>query len=72
MTIDIGYGQSKWVSEYLTREAGRRGLKGAIVRYINTFQLPCFHFQLTTKRPGYISGDSRTGGQSPAKSNFIN
>lgn len=28
----IGYGQVKWVSEYLTREAGRRGLRGAIVR----------------------------------------
>ena len=29
----IGYGQVKWVSEYLTREAGRRGLRGSIVRY---------------------------------------
>lgn len=27
-----GYGQSKWVSEYLMREAGRRGLEGAIIR----------------------------------------
>lgn len=27
-----GYGQSKWVSEYLVREAGSRGLRGAIVR----------------------------------------
>ncbi|KAF3911567.1 hypothetical protein ABW20_dc0110497 [Dactylellina cionopaga] len=27
-----GYGQSKWVSEYITREAGRRGLRGTIVR----------------------------------------
>jgi len=32
---DIGYGQVKWVSEYLVREAGRRGLRGAIVRYIS-------------------------------------
>lgn len=30
--LNIGYGQVKWVSEYLTREAGRRGLRGAIVR----------------------------------------
>ena len=30
--LSIGYGQVKWVSEYLTREAGRRGLRGAIVR----------------------------------------
>ena len=30
--VDIGYGQVKWVSEYLIREAGRRGLRGAIVR----------------------------------------
>lgn len=30
--VGIGYGQVKWVSEYLTREAGRRGLRGAIVR----------------------------------------
>ena len=27
-----GYGQSKWVAEYLVREAGRRGLRGCIVR----------------------------------------
>lgn len=27
-----GYGQSKWTSEYLMREAGRRGLAGTIVR----------------------------------------
>ena len=40
-----GYGQSKWVAEYLVREAGRRGLRGAIVR------------------PGYVTGDSRTGGE---------
>lgn len=30
--LSIGYGQVKWVSEYLTREAGRRGLRGAIIR----------------------------------------
>ncbi|MCJ1280937.1 large subunit of alpha-aminoadipate reductase [Xylographa opegraphella] len=30
--LGTGYGQSKWVSEYLVREAGRRGLRGAIVR----------------------------------------
>ena len=30
--LGTGYGQSKWVSEYLVREAGRRGLKGAIIR----------------------------------------
>lgn len=30
--LSNGYGQSKWVSEYLAREAGRRGLRGAIVR----------------------------------------
>ncbi|CCH62437.1 hypothetical protein TBLA_0H01500 [Henningerozyma blattae CBS 6284] len=27
-----GYGQSKWVAEYLVREAGKRGLRGCIVR----------------------------------------
>lgn len=27
-----GYGQTKWASEFLMREAGRRGLTGAIVR----------------------------------------
>lgn len=27
-----GYGQSKWVAEFLIREAGTRGLKGCIVR----------------------------------------
>ncbi|KAI9824562.1 MAG: putative NRPS-like protein biosynthetic cluster [Thelocarpon impressellum] len=27
-----GYGQSKWVGEYLVKEAGRRGLTGSIVR----------------------------------------
>ncbi|KAI9717054.1 MAG: putative NRPS-like protein biosynthetic cluster [Candelaria pacifica] len=30
--LDTGYGQSKWVSEALIRESGRRGLQGAIVR----------------------------------------
>jgi L-aminoadipate-semialdehyde dehydrogenase len=30
--LGTGYGQSKWVSEELIREAGRRGLKGTIVR----------------------------------------
>ncbi|EXJ95300.1 L-aminoadipate-semialdehyde dehydrogenase large subunit [Capronia coronata CBS 617.96] len=30
--LGTGYGQSKWVAEYLTREAGRRGLRGCIVR----------------------------------------
>ncbi len=30
--LTVGYGQVKWVSEYLTREAGRRGLRGAIIR----------------------------------------
>ncbi|KAL8880031.1 MAG: hypothetical protein Q9192_008106, partial [Flavoplaca navasiana] len=28
--LGTGYGQSKWVSEYLVREAGKRGLKGCI------------------------------------------
>ncbi|KAI9839556.1 MAG: large subunit of alpha-aminoadipate reductase [Sarea resinae] len=27
-----GYGQSKWVGEYLVKEAGKRGLRGAIIR----------------------------------------
>ena len=40
-----GYGQSKWVGEYLVREAGNRGLAGTIVR------------------PGYVTGDSKTGGR---------
>jgi L-aminoadipate-semialdehyde dehydrogenase len=44
--LGTGYGQSKWVGEYLVREAGRRGLKGVIVR------------------PGYVTGDSVTGGES--------
>ena len=30
--LGTGYGQSKWVSEQLVREAGRRGLKGSIIR----------------------------------------
>lgn len=42
--LGTGYGQSKWVAEYLVKEAGSRGLKGAIVR------------------PGYVTGESRTGG----------
>lgn len=31
-TLKTGYGQTKWVSEKLLFEAGRRGLKGHIVR----------------------------------------
>jgi len=30
--LGTGYGQSKWASEFIVREAGRRGLVGAIVR----------------------------------------
>ncbi|KAK5632643.1 hypothetical protein RRF57_008357 [Xylaria bambusicola] len=30
--LGTGYGQSKWVSEQLVREAGRRGLLGSIIR----------------------------------------
>lgn len=30
--LGTGYGQSKWVAEYLTRECGRRGLRGCVVR----------------------------------------
>ncbi|KAI9848389.1 MAG: large subunit of alpha-aminoadipate reductase [Sclerophora amabilis] len=30
--LGTGYGQSKWVSEYIVREAGKRGLNGAIIR----------------------------------------
>lgn len=30
--LGTGYGQSKWVGEYVVREAGRRGLNGCIVR----------------------------------------
>lgn len=44
VSLPTGYGQTKWVSEQLVREAGRRGLQGVIVR------------------PGYIVGDSETGG----------
>ena len=43
--LGTGYGQSKWVSEYLVKEAGRRGLSGSIIR------------------PGYVTGDSKTGGK---------
>lgn len=45
-TLKTGYGQTKWVSERLLFEAGRRGLRGHIVR------------------PGYVVGDSMTGGES--------
>jgi L-2-aminoadipate reductase len=30
--LATGYGQSKWASEFTVREAGRRGLVGAVVR----------------------------------------
>lgn len=30
--LGTGYGQSKWAGEFLVREAGRRGLKGTIIR----------------------------------------
>ncbi|QPH04919.1 putative secondary metabolism biosynthetic enzyme [Epichloe festucae Fl1] len=30
--LGTGYGQTKWVSEQLVREAGKRGLRGAVVR----------------------------------------
>ena len=30
--LQTGYGQSKWASEYIVREAGRRGLVGAVIR----------------------------------------
>ncbi|KAJ9649378.1 large subunit of alpha-aminoadipate reductase [Coniosporium tulheliwenetii] len=30
--LGTGYGQSKWASEFILREAGKRGLKGAIIR----------------------------------------
>jgi thioester reductase-like protein len=30
--LGTGYGQSKWVAEYLVRAAGARGLRGTIVR----------------------------------------
>lgn len=43
--LKTGYGQTKWVSEKLLFEAGRRGLRGHILR------------------PGYVVGDSHTGGR---------
>ena len=43
--LGTGYGQSKWVGEYLVRNAGRRGLAGTIIR------------------PGYVLGDSGSGGK---------
>lgn len=30
--LGTGYGQSKWASEFILREAGKRGLKGAMIR----------------------------------------
>jgi L-aminoadipate-semialdehyde dehydrogenase len=30
--LGTGYGQSKWAAEYLTRQAGKRGLTGCIIR----------------------------------------
>jgi L-aminoadipate-semialdehyde dehydrogenase len=30
--LGTGYGQTKWVSEQLIREAGKRGLQGTIIR----------------------------------------
>ena len=30
--LTTGYGQSKWTAEYLVREAGKRGLRGAVIR----------------------------------------
>ncbi|KAI1659418.1 large subunit of L-aminoadipate-semialdehyde dehydrogenase [Daldinia decipiens] len=30
--LGTGYGQTKWVSEQLVREAGRRGLQGSVIR----------------------------------------
>ena len=42
--LGTGYGQSKWVAEYLVRAAGHGGLRGMIVR------------------PGYVLGDSTSGG----------
>jgi L-aminoadipate-semialdehyde dehydrogenase len=44
ISLPTGYGQTKWVSEQLVMEAGRRGLQSSIIR------------------PGYIVGDSETGG----------
>ncbi|KAH7318213.1 alpha-aminoadipate reductase [Stachybotrys elegans] len=30
--LNTGYGQTKWVSEQLAREAGKRGLRGSVIR----------------------------------------
>ena len=30
--LGTGYGQSKWAAEYLTREAGKKGLAGCVIR----------------------------------------
>lgn len=30
--LQTGYGQTKWVGEYMMREAGKRGLRGTIAR----------------------------------------
>ncbi|KAF2792409.1 large subunit of L-aminoadipate-semialdehyde dehydrogenase [Melanomma pulvis-pyrius CBS 109.77] len=30
--LGTGYGQSKWAAEYLTRQAGKRGLSGCVIR----------------------------------------
>jgi len=30
--LATGYGQSKWVAEYLTRQAGKKGLSGCVIR----------------------------------------
>lgn len=30
--LGTGYGQSKWAAEYITREAGKRGLNGCVIR----------------------------------------
>lgn len=30
--LGTGYGQSKWTAEYLTRQAGKKGLNGAVIR----------------------------------------
>ncbi|PWW72461.1 large subunit of L-aminoadipate-semialdehyde dehydrogenase [Tuber magnatum] len=32
LELGTGYGQSKWVGEYIVREAGRRGLDGCVIR----------------------------------------
>ncbi|KAI4102072.1 MAG: hypothetical protein L6R37_004578 [Teloschistes peruensis] len=51
--LGTGYGQSKWVSEYLVREAGKRGLRGMILR------------------PGYVLGESESGGTVTNKDDFL-